>query len=191
MIKCYSDIVIVQRGSEKTLRDFFQPTLPAAAGELVSRLGLEEFSLRVPKSATVPGVVEIIRALLGKHIRQVTITITFNLPILINLSNSTICYALGCPKSYLDGFEGRISDSFKFLILNVDTPAKAMALWRSRPTPAWISHQKAASENTEGRNSPVASETTPYCSATHQRVLEASAEDGLEDDSRIVERGWY
>ena len=65
-------IAIVQNGSERALRDFFQPTLPAAAGEFVSCLSSDDFSMEVTISARVPGLVDIVRALLGDHVRQVT-----------------------------------------------------------------------------------------------------------------------
>ena len=48
-------------------------------------------------------------------------------------SNIKICHPLGYPDSYLDGFEERFPDSFKFLNLKLETPSKSVGPWLSRP----------------------------------------------------------
>jgi hypothetical protein len=64
--------VTAVRNGEKGLRELLQPTLPAAAGELVAHLGSEAYALDVPKSRRIPGMADIVRYLLGGHVRQVT-----------------------------------------------------------------------------------------------------------------------
>lgn len=59
----------VSKGGEQALRDMFQPSTPVAAGEFTYRLSTDVYAMDVPESSSVPGVVEIVRALLGDDVR--------------------------------------------------------------------------------------------------------------------------
>lgn len=60
--------MVVEDHGEKILRDMFQPTLPAAAGEFVLLLGSEEY-LQDTDAASVLGVVQIVKVLLCCYVR--------------------------------------------------------------------------------------------------------------------------
>lgn len=64
-----ADVTTVHKGGEKGLRELLQPTLPAAAGEVVALLGSEAYTVAVPKSERIPGMVAVVRHLLGADIR--------------------------------------------------------------------------------------------------------------------------
>lgn len=59
----------VDGSGETALRKLFQPTVPAAVGEFVSILSSQNYSQDISKPIEVPGVVEIVRALLGTRLR--------------------------------------------------------------------------------------------------------------------------
>ena len=117
--------------------------------------------------------------------------ISFNLLSLNKYSNAVICCALRCQESYLDRFEDRFPDLFRFLILNLDSPSKALALWRPRLD------QGAATDDPHSPDSPeVTGEDIPpsnYSLSTQaQGLLEPSGQEIVDGgNGRIVGRGLY
>ncbi len=55
---------------EPTLRTFFQPTVPAIAGEFVSALSSEEYWRNLPATRS-PGLIEVVMVLLDGCVESV------------------------------------------------------------------------------------------------------------------------
>ncbi|PMD55326.1 uncharacterized protein K444DRAFT_103171 [Hyaloscypha bicolor E] len=81
-------MVSVSERGESALREIFQATVPAGAGEFVSTLSSEVYWKDLPALRRLPDLIEIVIVLLGDHVKR-----------------EIIGSALGCSASYLKGLD--------------------------------------------------------------------------------------
>jgi len=79
-------LLLTENSGEQTLRQLFKRSLPAAVGELAVILNSETYSEGLSNSISMPSIIELVKCVLGGYV-----------------NDTSICRALGCPDSYLDG----------------------------------------------------------------------------------------